>query len=41
MSLARENPEGMWDILGREMPDGLPSVALAISDYLLRQKGKA
>lgn len=41
MSLARENPEGMWDILGREMPEGLPSVALAISDYLLRQKGKA
>ena len=40
MTLARENPEGMWDILNNEMPDGLPSVALAISDFLLRQKQK-
>lgn len=40
MNLARENPEGMWDILSKEMPDGLPSVALAISDFLLRQKQK-
>ncbi|MCM1076412.1 MAG: hypothetical protein NC411_03525 [Bacteroides sp.] len=40
MTVARENPEGMWDVLNQEMPDGLPSVALAISDFLLRQKQK-
>ncbi len=40
MTVARENPDGMWDILNSEMPDGLPSVALAISDFLLRQKEK-
>ena len=40
MTLARENPDKMWDILEKEMPDGLPNVALAISDFLLRQKEK-
>lgn len=38
MSVAREHPDTMYDILSSEMPDGLPSVALAISDFLLRQK---
>ncbi|MDE7476017.1 MAG: helix-turn-helix domain-containing protein, partial [Duncaniella sp.] len=40
MTLARDNADGMWEILSKEMPDGLPSVALAISDFLLRQKQK-
>ncbi len=40
MTLARENPDKMWDILEKELPDGLPNVALAISDFLLRQKEK-
>ena len=40
MTLAREDPEGMWEKLTKEMPYGLPSVALAISDYILRKKEK-
>lgn len=40
MTIAREDPEGMWEKLNCEMPHGLPQVALAISDYLLRQKQK-
>ncbi len=40
MAVAKENPEEMYTILADEMPPGLPGVALAISDYLLRQKDK-
>ncbi|MDE6555489.1 MAG: HRDC domain-containing protein, partial [Duncaniella sp.] len=36
--VARENPEKMYEILEAEMPHGLPRVALAITDYILRHK---
>ena len=38
MAVAKENPEEMYTVLAGEMPLGLPAVALAISDYLLRRK---
>ncbi|MDE6117448.1 MAG: helix-turn-helix domain-containing protein, partial [Duncaniella sp.] len=38
MELAKSNPEQMYLILSKEMPLGLPAVALAISDFLLRHK---
>lgn len=38
MAVAKENPEEMYTVLAAEMPLGLPAVALAISDYLLRRK---
>ncbi len=38
MELAKSNPEQMYMILSKEMPLGLPGVALAISDMLLRRK---
>lgn len=41
MAVAKENPEEMYTILAGEMPLGLPGVALAISDYLLRRKDKS
>ena len=40
MSVAKEHPERLYDILAGEMPAGLPKVALAISNFLLRQKQK-
>lgn len=36
----RNNREDMFIILAREMPLGLPRVALAIADYVLRHKGR-
>lgn len=38
MEVAKSKPEEMFQILAQEMPLGLPAVALAISDYLLRHK---
>ena len=38
MEIAKENKEDMYQVLAKEMPLGLPSVALAISDFLLRHK---
>ncbi|MDE6390367.1 MAG: RecQ family zinc-binding domain-containing protein, partial [Duncaniella sp.] len=38
MQVARENPSELFQILAGEMPLGMPKVALAISDYLLRHK---
>ncbi|MCM1138128.1 MAG: helix-turn-helix domain-containing protein [Muribaculum sp.] len=38
MEVAKSKPEEMYQILAQEMPLGLPAVALAISDYLLRHK---
>lgn len=38
MEVAKSNPEEMYVILAKEMPIGLPSVGLAVSDYLLRRK---
>lgn len=38
MEVAREHPDTMYEILAGEMPVGLPQVALAISDFLLRRK---
>ncbi len=38
MEVAGEHPDTLYDILTPEMPDGLVRVALAMSDYMLRQK---
>ncbi|MCM1162801.1 MAG: helix-turn-helix domain-containing protein [Muribaculaceae bacterium] len=38
MEVAKEHPGELYEILGSEMPSGLPKVALAISDFLLRHK---
>jgi len=38
MQVARQNPSELFQILAGEMPLGMPKVALAISDYLLRHK---
>lgn len=40
MGVAREHPDTMYEILAPEMPDGLPQVALAISDFLLRRRSE-
>ncbi len=40
MSVAKEEPDRIWEILSPEMPDGLINVALAISDYMLRNKDR-
>lgn len=41
MQVAREQPSQLYEILASEMPKGLPKVALAISDYLLRHSAGA
>lgn len=41
MEVAKANPERYYDILRDEMPVGLPRVAIAISDFLLRRKGNS
>lgn len=41
MQVAKEHPSDVYDILTPEMPRGLPRVALAISDYLLRHKANS
>ena len=41
MEIAKENKEDMYQVLAKEMPLGLPSVALAISDFLLRHKANS
>lgn len=38
MNVAKSNPTEYYEILGNEMPSGLPRLALAISDFLLRHK---
>ncbi len=38
MDLYRQHREVMYEILRTEMPQGLPGVALAIADFLLRRK---
>ena len=40
MQVAKEHPEQLYEMLAGEMPVGLPKVALAISNFLLRQKEK-
>lgn len=40
MQVAKEHPEQLYEMLAGEMPAGLPKVALAISNFLLRQKEK-
>lgn len=40
MDVARTHPEQLYEILNAEMPYGLPRMALAISDYLLRHRQK-
>lgn len=39
MEVAKERPTELYETLADEMPHGLPRVALAISDFLLRNKG--
>lgn len=39
MHLYKTDREHMYTILETEMPKGLPNIALAISDFLLRRKG--
>ncbi|MCM1521384.1 MAG: helix-turn-helix domain-containing protein [Muribaculaceae bacterium] len=41
MQVAKEQPMSLYEILSTEMPKGLPKVALAISDFLLRHKAKS
>jgi ATP-dependent DNA helicase RecQ len=41
MEVAKSNPEDMYLILAKEMPVGLPAVALAMSDFLLRHKANS
>lgn len=41
MEVAKSNPEEMYLILAKEMPVGLPAVALAMSDFLLRHKANS
>lgn len=38
MEVAKKNPDDFYTILAGEMPAGLPKVAVAISDFLLRKK---
>ncbi len=38
MSVAKAHPETFYEILTDEMPQGLPRVAIAISNFLLRKK---
>lgn len=38
MEIAKNHPEDMFNILNDEMPQGIPNIALAISDFLLRHK---
>lgn len=38
MSVVKEHPDTFYEILSGELPRGLPKVALAISDFLLRRK---
>lgn len=38
MSVVKSHPDTYFDILAEEMPTGLPRVAIAISDFLLRKK---
>lgn len=40
MEIAKSKPDEMYQTLAKEMPLGLPNVALAISDYLLRHKAR-
>lgn len=40
MEVAKTYPGELYDRLAGEMPAGLPKVALAVSDFLLRQKEK-
>ncbi len=39
MAVVKSHPDTYYDILNGEMPQGLPRVAIAISDFLLRRKG--
>lgn len=41
MEVAKSHPEDYYDILRDEMPVGLPRMAIAISDFLLRKKGNS
>ncbi|MCX4289751.1 MAG: helix-turn-helix domain-containing protein [Duncaniella sp.] len=38
MDLYKNDRDNMYTILDREMPRGLPSIALAVADFLLRHK---
>ena len=40
MEVARSHPDTLYDILDSEMPRGLPRMALAISNFLLRRRQK-
>lgn len=38
MNVYKSDPDNYYTILNGEMPEGLPRLALAISDFLLRHK---
>lgn len=38
MSVVKSNPDDYYEVLADDMPKGLPRVAVAISDFLLRHK---
>ncbi|WP_303341465.1 helix-turn-helix domain-containing protein, partial [uncultured Duncaniella sp.] len=41
MDVAKKHPDDFYVLLADEMPVGLPRVAVAISDFLLRKKGNS
>lgn len=41
MEVAKSSPDNYYSILEKEMPYGMPRLALAICDYLLRRKSKS
>ncbi len=41
MEVVKTHPDDYYDILRDEMPAGLPRMAIAITDFLLRKKGNA